>query len=221
MKTTFAMFLVLFTLCAIIPAIAQSPNILYDNGPVCPGYCHSAWQINDGYGVSDSFFVSTNVEVNGFDFWTWEYPGDKVLRVQWSITSAPFGGTVYGSGANLVNDVFQAQNEYGYDIDKVSLKGLGITLPRGTYYFNLQNIVDVERNPVYWDENSGEYCHSPGCPSSAVENQLGTIPSETFDIRGVHRPGTDDQSSAPEADGGAGWGPVLVGLAIGLLRFAA
>jgi uncharacterized repeat protein (TIGR03803 family) len=37
---------------------------------------------------------------------------------------------------------------------------------------------------VYWDENSGVGCQSPGCPSQAQENTLGTIPSEAFSLEG-------------------------------------
>ena len=35
---------------------------------------------------------------------------------------------------------------------------------------------------MYWDENSGVGCQSPGCPSQAQENTLGTIPSEAFSL---------------------------------------
>jgi len=37
-------------------------------------------------------------------------------------------------------------------------------------------------NPIYWDENSGTGCTSRGCPSTAYENTIGSIPSETFSL---------------------------------------
>jgi len=217
LATLFCLLAALLT----VPAYGQSPGILYDNGLPCPGYCHDGWQINDGFVVTDTFYVNTNVRVSGFDFWVWEFPGDRVLRVQWSISSEPFGGTIYGRGTTLTHDVFQGQNEYGYDIDKVTITGLNIALPRGTYWLTLQNVVDEQRDPVYWDENSGEYCRSLGCPSSAYENQLGTIPSETFDIRGVHQPGADQPTSAPAPHKNLLWGTTLLGLVVSLRRFVA
>jgi len=218
MRITLASLVLLFVALAASTAIAQGAGVLYDNGFACPGYCHDAWQVNGGYVVSDSFFLITNSRVNGFDFWAWEFPGDKVLRVQWSITSEEFGGTTYGSGTTLVAaDQFQGQNEYGYDIDKITVTGLNVVLPSGTYWLNLQNVVDVQRYPVYWDENSGEYCRSRGCPSLASDNQIGTIPSETFDIRGAHLPG-DDQSTSPEPSSSLLWGPGLLELAGALRR---
>ena len=208
-------------LLAVISASAQGAGILYDNGTSpCQGGCTDAWTINNGHVVSDSIFVTTSSKVTGFEIWTWEFPGDKVLRIGWSITSSPFGGTIYGSGTALVrSDVLLGVNEYGYDIDKVTVTGLNVDVPAGTSWINLQNAVTEMHNPVYWDENSGNDCHSPGCPSSASDNQVGTIPSETFDVQGTHRPGTDDQSTNPEPSSSTLWGPALLGLAATLRRF--
>jgi hypothetical protein len=51
---------------------------------------------------------------------------------------------------------------------------------------NLENAVDSEGQPVYWDENSGVGCHSPGCPSLAGPGGTeGTLPSEAFSILGT------------------------------------
>ena len=38
---------------------------------------------------------------------------------------------------------------------------------------------------MYWDENSGVGCQSPGCPSQAQEDTIGTIPSEAFTLTGM------------------------------------
>jgi len=51
-----------------------------------------------------------------------------------------------------------------------------VNLAAGTYWLNLQNAVVNTGDPVYWDENSG--------PSSASENSVGTIPSESFTVLG-------------------------------------
>jgi uncharacterized repeat protein (TIGR03803 family) len=151
-------------------------EVIYENGPV--NGTTDAWTINFGYVVSDSF---TGGGVDGFDIWVWEFPGDTVTSVDWSITSDPNGGTVYGSGTASVTDTFISTNQYGYNIDKISASGLNAG-GGGTVYLNLQNAVIPSGDPVYWDENSGQGCHSGGCPSQAVESGVGTIPSEAFDI---------------------------------------
>jgi hypothetical protein len=189
----------LFSLLVIASAAAQSPGILYDNGTYCQGGCTDAWQINQGIVTSDTFFLTSTSKVTGFDFIAWEFPNDRILRIQWSITSSEFGGTTYGSGNAIVaHDQFLGLNEYGFDLDKVTVTGLDVDVPAGTYWINLQNAVTEMHEQAYWDENSGTDCHSRGCPSSASENEVGTIPSETFDIRGIPSAGGDQQSEAPK-----------------------
>ena len=218
MRRLLAAFFLLTITAFVLPTYAQDPGVLYNNGPVCPRSCQDAWQINGGYLVTDSLVVNSNARVTGFDFWTWEYPGDRVLRVEWSISSDPFGGTVYGTGMTLVHDMPISLNEYGFEIDKVTVTGLNLVLPPGTYWLTLQNAVVSHNDPVYWDENSGDFCHSPGCPSSADENSVGTIPSETFDVRGVRLPASDQQSSAPTSSGLV-WGSLVLGLLATVRRF--
>jgi uncharacterized repeat protein (TIGR03803 family) len=161
---------------------SQQGQVIYENGPV--NGTTDAWTINFGFVVSDTFVP--NGSVTGFDFYVWEFPGDKLTSVDWSITSAPNSGTVYGSGtvsgANLT-DTFISTNQYGYNIDVISASGLNVNAA-GTLWLNLANASVPTGDPVYWDENSGAGCHSPGCPSQAAESLIGTIPSEAFDITG-------------------------------------
>ena len=111
---------------AAVGAGHSSPqDLLYENGPA--NGTTDAWTINFGYVVSDTFTLTdpnNQYTITGFDFYAWELPGDVVTAMDWSITSAPNGGTVYGSGtasgANLV-DSFISTNQFGYDIDKVSV----------------------------------------------------------------------------------------------------
>src|SRR5271157_217042 len=159
---------------------APSPQdqVTYENGPA--NGTTDAWTINFGYVVSDTLHSSSG-NVSGFDLWVWEFPGDLMTSVDWSITSAPNGGTVYGSGTASVTDTFISTNQYGYNIDKISASGLNVNAG-GTVWLNLQNAVVPSGDPIYWDENSGVGCHSQGCPSQADESGVGTIPSEAFDI---------------------------------------
>ncbi len=176
------------------PASPQD-NVIYENGPV--NGTTDAWIINFGYVVSDSF-VHNGSTVSGFDIWVWEFPGDTMTSVDWSITDSPNGGTVYGSGTANVSDQFISTNQYGYNIDKISVSGLNVNASCGTCYLNLQNAVVRSGDPVYWDENSGAGCKSTGCPSQAVESAIGTIPSEAFDIVGSGPPPSECVHDVPK-----------------------
>jgi hypothetical protein len=175
----------LAVLCLALVAIPASSQVLYDNGPI--NGTTDAWAINFGYIVSDTFTLSANSTVGGFDFGVWEDAGDMLTSLDWSITKFEQFGTVYGSGTasgkNLV-DQFISSNQYGYDIDKITVTGLNVGLSGGTYWLNLQNAMVPSGDPVYWDENSGFGCQSNGCPSAASENALGSIPAEAFTITG-------------------------------------
>jgi uncharacterized repeat protein (TIGR03803 family) len=160
-------------------------GVNYENGPV--NGTTDAWTINYGYIVSDSFYTSSGGSVGSFDIYVWEFPGDVLSSLQWSITSSPNGGTTYGSGTvsgSSLTDTFISTNQYGYDIDKISATIQGTSVAGGTSWLNLFNASVPNGDPVYWDENSGVGCHSQGCPSQAYESSVGTIPSEAFDIGG-------------------------------------
>ena len=163
---------------------------LYDNGPI--NGTTDAWTINFGYIVSDSFTLTSNSAVQGFDFGAWEFPGDVLTSVDWSITSSPNGGSVYGSGTvsdSDLTDTFISTNQYGYNIDNISVSGLNVSPGSGTFYLNLTNAATPSGDPVFWDENSGVGCGGDdgkggGCPSQAYESAAGTIASESFSIAG-------------------------------------
>ena len=178
----------LLCLLMIGPTFAQ---VLYDNGPIIGDI--DAWTINFGFIVSDTFTLTNDASMTGFAFGAREFPGDRVNSVDWSVTSAENSGTVYGSGTasgNNITDKFLSTNAFGYDIDLITVTGLGVGLQgETTYWLNLQNAKVPSGDPVFWEENSGVGCGGDngkggGCPSQASENTLGTIPSEAFTING-------------------------------------
>ena len=192
---------------AAIPAWAD-----YDNGPI--NGATDAWTINFGYIVSDSYIAATGASVTGFQFGVWEFPGDVLSSVDWSITSAENGGTSFGSGTasgKNLTDQFISTNSFGYDIDKITVTGLNVPeLAGATYWLNLQNAAVPSGDPVFWDENSGAGCKGQGCPSQASESAVGTIASEAFTINNGSAP-------VPEPSSIMLFGSGILGLA-GVLR---
>jgi len=182
MKMRIAFLTILCLALAAVPALAQ----YYDNGPI--NGTNDAWTISSGYVVSDTFFTySSNPRVAGFQLGVWEFPGDTLSAVQWSITSTQNARTVYGSGTasgKSLTDQFISTNQFGYNIDKIRVTGLDVPFNSNTpTWLNLQNAsVASGDDPVYWDENSGVGCGSPGCPSKALQSGVGTISSEAFSV---------------------------------------
>ncbi len=140
MKLRIVSLIILCLGLAVIPAVAQWS---YDNGPI--NGTTDAWTINFGYIVSDTFLTnaSPNPSVTGFQFGVWEFPGDVLSSVDWSITTGENGGTVIGSGTasgNNITDLFISTNQYGYDIDKIQVSTPNVSVNSGTtYWLNLQN----------------------------------------------------------------------------------
>jgi hypothetical protein len=201
LKLRIASLTILCLALAAIPALAQ-----YDNGPI--NGTTDAWTINFGYIVSDTFTAGGST--TGFQFGTWEFPGDTMLTVDWSITTAENGGSTIGSGTASVTDKFISTNQFGYNIDLITVSGLNVATTSGTYWLNLQNAVISSGDPVFWDENSGVGCGGSGCPSSASESAVGTIPSEAFTIN-------SGSGTVPEPSSIMLFGSGILGLA-GLLR---
>jgi len=189
---------------AAIPAWAD-----YDNGPI--NGTTDAWTINFGYVVSDTFTVGAGGgTVGNISFGVWEFPGDTMQTVDFTITATENGTGV--GGTRNVTDTYVSTNQYGYNIDVISFNAGGIPLNQGTYWLNLANAVVPSGDPVYWDENSGTGCGGSGCPSSASESAVGTIPGEAFTI------GTGSSSgSTPEPSSIMLFGSGILGLA-GVLR---
>ncbi len=193
MKTRAVSLSLLASLCLLLPASAVAGDFnLYDNGPISGQT--EAWIINYGYVVSDSFTLSPSVTtVSGFAFGAWEFPGDTLSSVQWSLTTAANGGMVIASGTasgSSLIDKFLFTNAFGYNIDQISVSGLNVSSPKGgTYWLNLFNATVPSGNLVGWDENSGVGCTGQGCPSMASSNNgIGLIPSESFTISGIPEP---------------------------------
>lgn len=210
--------------------LAASPafaGTLYDNGPI--NGSTDAWDIVNGFIVSDTFTLSSSSNVTGFMIGVWnECEGcGEMTSLQWSMTSAPNGGTVYGSGTattgggsgGLLTSKLLYTNQFGYGIDEVTVSGLSVNFGLGgTYWLNLQNAQGGD-GYFFWDENSGVGCGGDngmggGCPSQAQDNNgIGTIPSESFTVLGS----ATGSSSVPEPSSILLLGSGALGL-LGVLR---
>ena len=87
-------------------------------------------------------------------------------------------------------------DQYGYNVCVESSTLNGPTLNQGTYWVSLQNASVPGGDPVYWDENSGQ--------SLAEQNDVGSIPSESFTILGETTTTTTtsiQNQCVPEQDG--------------------
>jgi PEP-CTERM motif-containing protein len=181
--------LLVVAILAVLNLPTASADTLYENGPVEGS--RDAWTINFGFTVSDSFTISTpNSTVTGFQFAAWLFPGDVLETAELSITSEEFGGTTYLDQMVSFTQSDCFGNHFGLNTCLETGEFTGVNLAEGTYWVNLQNAVVNTGDPVYWDENSGEGCHSPGCPSQASESSMGSIPSESFTIFGSSGGGT-------------------------------
>jgi hypothetical protein len=206
----------LLALCltlAALPAMAQTDDV-YDNGPVNGQV--DAWTLNFGFAVSDTFHISGSHFLIGLDFWAWLDPGDIATSVEVAI----------GSSGYFTNDIMDTtvsltqsncfSNNFGLDVCNEHAF-LNQAIGTGNYFLTLENATTVEGQPVYWDENSGVGCRSTGCPSSAQENTLGTLPSEAFTLSAVESTTTTSSTSTPETSSIMLFGSGILGLA-GVLR---
>jgi hypothetical protein len=180
MKLYLASLILLCLALAAVPAMAQGS---YNNGPVNGQI--DAWTINFGFSVSDTFQVSGSGgadPLNSLSFYAWLDPGDSISNVELQVGNSAFGNTLFDGTLSLTQSGCST-NGFGFDVCKESSNfGLGPILGAGNYWLTLQNASVPSGDPTYWDENSGVGCTSPGCPSVAQENTLGTIPSEAFTV---------------------------------------
>lgn len=185
-RNTLPWFGLFFLALTTIPAVAQAD--LYDNGP--GDGQDTAWTINFGFAVSDTFTLNTNATVNGLAFVAWMFPDETVVEGEVAITSSEFGGTSYFD--NNVNFTQSScfTNGGGFNVCTETAVFSNVNLTAGTYWLTLDNVITTAPDdPVYWDQNSG--------PSLASQSSVGTIPSESFTIIGGIGTGTSGTTPEP------------------------
>jgi hypothetical protein len=200
-------------LCLVLAAVPAAAQTVYSNGPINGNT--DAWTINFGFIVSDTFNVGQNgTTISGASFGVWMYPGDTLTSAELSITSSENGGTSYFDQTVDFTQGRCTGSQFGFNVCQENTTFSGPTLNSGTYWLNLQNASIPSGDPAYWDENEG--------PSSASENTIGTIPSESFTVLGSSSTTTTSTSTTttgtvPEPSSVMLFGSGILGLA-GMLR---
>ena len=179
----------LLLLCA---SAFASDTIVYSNGPD-PGDI-GYWAINHGDAVTNSFTLSAPTTIHVIKFSVYDANDrNQPLTATWAITTQPFGGRVVAGGNNaplvfywrvFTNHFHFSQWEMGIVVD--------ITLPAGTYWLQMQDVVTRWGTWAFWGETDGIGC-SPleKCPSSAYfwnalsSRNLQPVGSESFELWGV------------------------------------
>ena len=169
---------ILCLLLAVAPAMADT---LYSNGPFDGNTW--AWPINFGFSVSDSFEVPPYSNIMYLDFVYFKVPGTGPLAtVDMAIGSTPFGTDGFFGTLTDVSNTYLGTNQFGYEVFQAEF-WVGFIPWSGDGFITLSNASE-SYGGVYWDQNSGIGCPSPGCPSTAYASDVGSIPSESFTLTG-------------------------------------
>ncbi len=173
----------LFALSVLL-VFPASAITLYTNGPY--GDAVADYPTNGGYWVTDSFTVTSDATMTGFDFVSWNLVNDEDVSIEWSIGTSPNMSDVASGDASLTDVYIDESTRYPGNFRYTdTATGLDVSLVVGTtYWFTLQDsvgsAVDGGGNPYLetWDVNYGPSIayHSSSYPDSATSN--------TFDING-------------------------------------
>jgi hypothetical protein len=94
---------------------------------------------------------------------------------------------LYGSGTSPTKDQFISTNQYGYDIDEITVTGLNVGLSGGTYWLNLQSAKVSSGDPEYWDENNGVGRKGDNGMGGNCPSELRTRAGRSFRNRSMSR----------------------------------
>ena len=150
-----------------IATVSRADTTLYSNG--APNGTYSAWTINFGYQVQNSFNLGSASTLTGVTFGNWLISGDTGETVDWAIVTTEGTQTLAcatcSGTASLSPDGTFAITPAGYNGVNQMFSLPDLSLSAGTYWLELQNLVTADGEPGYWDMNGG--------PSMVWESEFG------------------------------------------------
>ncbi len=162
-------------LCLMLTVAPAMADTLYSNGPYDGNT--NAWGIYGDHAVTNSKNLnSSRSNVYEVDIVYWDASASDLLTtVDMSMGSTPFGTDIFSGTLSGATNVFLGTNQYGYDLYQASFSTQIVPAGTGGDYLTLSNACTTSgcsTDPIYWDENSGVGCTSPGCPSTAYDIPL-------------------------------------------------
>jgi hypothetical protein len=178
---------------AVLAAPAASCQVtLYDNGPDGDiGYYH----VNFGSAVANSFVLTQPATVTEAILTLYSVDDlNHPQHLKWTITTEPFGGDVKGTGfVNLSSLQGPYITKFLFFAWKEGIAIPHLSLPAGTYYLQIQDVVTQWDTWAFWAQSSGGISQS--YYEAVGQNGTGTVsvvPSETFSVLGEWLPRQTD-----------------------------
>jgi len=176
------------TLGSLVSTPAFGQVTLYDNGPDGDiGYFH----VNFGSAVTNSFTLSEAAEITKVVLTIYDVDDRNTPEhLKWTITTEPFGGTVKGSGfVGLSKLEAPYLTKFLFFAWKMDFAIPNLSLPAGTYYLQIQDVVTRWDTWAFWAESVDG--SSAGYYEAIAENGAGRVSpvgSESFSVTGQWTP---------------------------------
>ena len=163
-------------------------DTIYDSGPST--YAFDGWTLNGGLWVSNSFTLTQSATITGITFVAWLDQGDTLSSVDWAIGGSTDAGSF--TTATTTGTLIEADNNSpNFAVYNESFAVSSLVIGPGTYYLTLQNSVEPNGDPAYWDENDGTSIGFESLAGSISTNDCnaslgcGLSGGETFTLDGT------------------------------------
>jgi hypothetical protein len=135
--------IIAFSALAIASFAIAAPTpaaVLYDNGADID-FDFGAFSNTSPFQVTDSFALSSSSTLTGVTFANWFVTPNTGSKVDWTITSAPFGGTTLASGVGALSFLSNLGTSGSFSIYSETFSMPSISLSSCTYWLQLNSEV--------------------------------------------------------------------------------